>query len=208
MKAIATVVNNNQPGTQHIIETAPNVTLDIGTKLCLAPLIELPSIGAPFEGGFFGGEFMLAGERYVLVAAPKAEGERFNLEYKKNDRGTADGTDSDDDGLANSGRISDDNHPAAQFCRGLRIAGHDDWYLPSRDELAMLWRNLGPNRKNTPGLFQKGAAEAFAEDWYWSSTEHASYSGYAWVVYFVDGGQGSYGKGYGFGVRAVRRLKI
>lgn len=30
---IAVVVNNNQPGTQHIIETAAGVTLDVGTKL-------------------------------------------------------------------------------------------------------------------------------------------------------------------------------
>jgi hypothetical protein len=32
---VATVTNNNQPGTSHIVETAPNVTLDIGTKLYL-----------------------------------------------------------------------------------------------------------------------------------------------------------------------------
>jgi len=34
---VAIVTNNNQPGSQHIIETAPNVTLDIGTKLYAAP---------------------------------------------------------------------------------------------------------------------------------------------------------------------------
>jgi hypothetical protein len=34
---VATVINNNQPGTSHIVETAPNVTLDIGTKLYVAP---------------------------------------------------------------------------------------------------------------------------------------------------------------------------
>lgn len=36
-KPVATVVDNNQAGTRHIVETAPNVTLDVGTKLCAAP---------------------------------------------------------------------------------------------------------------------------------------------------------------------------
>ena len=34
---VAVVVNNNQSGSQHIIETAPNVTLDVGTKLYSVP---------------------------------------------------------------------------------------------------------------------------------------------------------------------------
>jgi len=33
MKEIAKVINNNQIGWTNIIETAPNVTLDVGTKL-------------------------------------------------------------------------------------------------------------------------------------------------------------------------------
>jgi len=36
MEPIATVINNNQDGCKNIIETAPNVTLDIGTPLFLA----------------------------------------------------------------------------------------------------------------------------------------------------------------------------
>lgn len=30
---VAIVINNNQPGTQHIVQTPPNTTLDIGTEL-------------------------------------------------------------------------------------------------------------------------------------------------------------------------------
>ena len=40
---IATVINNNQDGWKNIIETAPNVTLDIGTKLYAEPL-DLPAV--------------------------------------------------------------------------------------------------------------------------------------------------------------------
>jgi len=171
-------------------------------------VIELPTIGLPFAGGFFAGELALAGGRYALVVAPKAEGEKLNLEYKKKDRNTADGTDSNDDGLFNSKQINDANHPAAQFCQSLKIGGFDDWYMPSRDELAMLWRNLGPRRKNTPDLFHEEGAEAFNPTWYWSSTEHASYSHLAWSFNFNGGYQGNTNKYLSFGVRAVRRLKI
>jgi len=207
MKPIATVINNNlASGMWHnLVETDPNVTLSVGTKLYLPePFAEL---GSPLAGGFFAGEMVLNGERYALIVAPKASGEKMELEYKLKDRGTSDGTD-DDDGLASSNLINDENHPAAHFCRGLQIDGFDDWYLPSRDELMMLWRNLGPCRKNTPELFREDAPEAFNTDWYWSSTEYASYSNYAWIVGFYNGFQNTSNKSNGYGVRAVRRFKI
>jgi hypothetical protein len=37
VEPVATLVNNNQVGTLNIIETAPNVTIDIGTKLYMSP---------------------------------------------------------------------------------------------------------------------------------------------------------------------------
>jgi len=174
----------------------------------MAKKVTVPALGSEFGGGFFGGEIVVNGERFALIVAPKAEGEKMELEYKLKDRGTADGTISDDDGFANSELINDTNHPAAHFCRSLRIAGHDDWYLPSRDELMRIWMALGPNRKNTPELFRKGSTEAFNTNWYWSSTEYAPYSGNAWVVDFFSGFQGDFIKYYFYGVRAVRRLKI
>ena len=150
----------------------------------------------------------IAGERYALIVAPKAEGEKMELEFKLEDCSTADGSVSDFDGMANSVLIDDVNHPAVQFCSGLQIGGFDDWYLPSRDELMMLWRNLGPHRQNTPELFRNDGAEGFQSDWYWSSTEYAQYSSYAWMVHFGYGDQDNYGKDVNCGVRAVRRLKL
>ena len=174
----------------------------------MAKKLALPQLGAPLGGGFFAGEIIVDEVRYALIVAPKAEGEKIDLEYKLKDRSTADGTDSDDEGMINSEKINDDNHPAAKFCRSLRIGGHDDWYLPSRDELMRIWMALGPNRKKTPEAFHKGAVEAFETSWYWSSTEHASNSDYAWFVNFYNGFQHFSSKLYGDGVRAVRRLKI
>jgi hypothetical protein len=174
----------------------------------MAKKVAIPALGAEFGGGFFAGEIVVDSTRYALIVAPKAGGENMRLEYKKKKLGTADGTNIDDDGFYNSCLMDDDNHPAAHFCRSLRIAGHDDWYLPSRDELMRIWMALGPNRIKTPDLFKSGAAEAFEDRWYWSSTEYAPYSFYAWLVNFYYGTQ-SYGNKYNFnGVRAVRRLKI
>jgi hypothetical protein len=208
MKPIATVINNNLPsGMWHnLVETEPSITLSVGTRLYLAEPYQ--EIGSPLAGGFFGGEMVIDGERYALIVAPKAEGEKMDLEYKLKGRDTFDGTDSDDDGLTNTGLINDANHPAAQFCRGLQLGGFDDWYLPSRDELMMLWRNLSPLRKNTPDLFREDGTEAFDTTWYWSSTEYAQYSYGAWVVGFDNGGQYGVNKLDDYGVRAVRRLKL
>jgi len=170
--------------------------------------LELPALGAEFEGGFFAGEIVINDDRYALVVAPKAEGEKMDLQYKIKKRDTADGTDVEGDGLYNSCLIDNANHPAAQFCRDLRIGGHDDWYLPSRDELMRIWMALGPNRSKIPEAFKAGSTEAFDTTWYWSSTEHASSSYYAWFVGFYGGFQHYDFKYDGFGVRAVRRLKI
>ena len=206
MKPIATVVNNNQPEWQNIVQTEPGVTLPINPPLYLSE--PFAPLGSPLAGGFFAGEMTIDGELYALVVTPKAAGEKLEIQYKKSDRHTTDGTDSDDDGLANSSKINDENHPAAMFCQSLEIGDHKDWYLPSRDELAMLCRNLGPKRKSAPEAFRTDGTEAFESEWYWSSTENASYSYDAWIVDFDDGYQVNYGKDDGFGVRAVRRFKI
>ena len=43
---------------------------------------------------------------------------------------------------------------------------------------------------------------AFDNGNYWSSTENDNFN--AWLQYFVDGGQGSFNKGFTNSVRAVR----
>ena len=168
----------------------------------------IPAFGSPLGGGFFGGEIIINGERFALVVAPKAEGEKMELQYKQKDRNTADGTHIENQGLVNSDLINDVNHPAAQFCRGLQIGGFDDWYLPSRDELMHIWMALGPRRYNTPDLFREGGTEAFETTWYWSSTEHAQLSSHAWYVSFGSGFQDNGNKFNTMAVRAVRRLKL
>ena len=101
-----------------------------------------PSIGAPYGGGYYSGSIAIDGNTYALIVAPKAEGQKA-LAWK-DEWSTTPGTLSVNDGFTNSDAMNNASHPAAQFCRSLKIGGFDDWYLPSRDELEVLYRNLKP----------------------------------------------------------------
>jgi hypothetical protein len=58
-------------------------------------------------------------------------------------------------------------------------------------------------------LFFKHLPDQFQQDWYWSNTQHASISVFAWYQNFLHGGQyNGYGKHYELRARAVRRVAI
>jgi hypothetical protein len=76
--------------------------------------------------------------------------------------------------ILDSGGIPADRLSAAQACRVLRYNGFTDWYLPSRDELDLLYQTLA---KNGRGNFKNSG--------YWSSTQ--SSRGAAWFQTFHDG---------------------
>jgi hypothetical protein len=79
---------------------------------------------------------------------------------------------------------------AARICYDLVLNTYTDWYLPSRDELSLMYTNL-----HTQSL------GGFA-DFYWSSSE--SNASNAWNVSFGSGSAGSRSKSLTYGVRAVR----
>jgi len=81
---------------------------------------------------------------------------------------------------------------AAQLCTSLNFDGFTDWFLPSRDELDLMYKNLR----------QKGLG-GFSNNWYWSSSQ--SSNKYTWGQDFSNGYQGSGNlKNYTHSVRAVR----
>jgi hypothetical protein len=57
-------------------------------------------------------------------------------------------------------------------------------------------------------LFFAESPDQFKKDWYWSNTQHASYSDCAWFQVFSNGFQDYGGKSYEMRARAVRRLAI
>ena len=78
---------------------------------------------------------------------------------------------------------------AARVAANYRGGGKSDWFLPSKDELNLIYTN-------------RDAIGGFAADFYWSSSEYYAYA--AWFQDFFNGAQGPNGKLYTFYVRPVR----
>jgi hypothetical protein len=80
---------------------------------------------------------------------------------------------------------------AAKLCDDHVEGGCDDWFLPSKDELNLMYLNL-----KTPNV------GGFSTYYYWSSSESDGQS--AWIQDFYDGNQYSYPRFYNIDVRPVR----
>jgi hypothetical protein len=107
------------------------------------------------------------------------------------------------DGLSNSTAIvgqAGHTSSAAALCLNSTNGGQSDWYLPSIDELSLLWHNRFNVNKSLSAISGATALPFLA--YYWSSTENASLS--AW---YFNGGTGhatNTTKGLTNYVRAVR----
>jgi TolB-like protein len=90
---------------------------------------------------------------------------------------------------------------AAQICAELKQGGYTDWFLPSKDELDLLYKLWDKD-------FEFGT---FTTDWYWTSSEGGA--GYSWKQNFSNGQQFGSSDYYGTAqkdkmwfVRAVRQF--
>lgn len=198
-----------------------------------------PDIGQAYGGGFFAGKISASGDgvsTHYLIISPKASGDSAKSWGPIT---TVTGLTSAINGPTNSASLAalGATYSAATFCEGLTIGGFSDWYLPSKNELEVLYYFLKPtttanntgsgsnpnaaspeprNTAYTSSLpaqtnvigFRTGETDAFNSAAYWTSTEFSSSN--AWLQDVVDGFQG-----YGFTsknsaqrVRAVRRVPI
>jgi hypothetical protein len=106
------------------------------------------------------------------------------------------------DGLSNSNAIvnqSGHTSSAAKLCLDLVSGGQNDWYLPSIQELNMLWNNYFTVVKS---LSQISGATQLGSAAYWTSSEDDS--SYAWSFEFSNGNAYDNGKAKTYFVRAVR----
>lgn len=99
--------------------------------------------------------------------------------------------------------IGDDGSTyAARICNELQVTEggktYGDWYLPSKEELNLMYQNKA-TIDATAGV---NGGSGFASAYYWSSTEYLTY--YAWGQYFDNGFQNVDGKSFASYVRAVR----
>jgi hypothetical protein len=137
-----------------------------------------------------------SGWRY-LEAAPADLPEAGWGAYEKNIGGTETRPGS---GKKNTERIVakleelGESERAAQLCAGYELNGYRDWFLPSQDELDLMYKNL---KKNGLGNFR--------DEYYCSSSEYSEYNDNdAWFQDFSDGIQNYYFRYYSYSVRAAR----
>ena len=106
------------------------------------------------------------------------------------------------DGLSNSNAIvgqAGHTSSASALCLNLTNGGQSDWYLPSVQELNMLWNNYYTVARS---LSQISGATQLQQAAYWSSTETGANG--AWSCNFYNGFASSLNKGNAAYVRAVR----
>jgi hypothetical protein len=135
------------------------------------------------------------GWRY-LEAAPSDQStgiQWYNGSYISVTTGTSVGT-----GKANTAAIiaaQGSGSYAASLCKNLSIGGFSDWFLPSKDELNLMYTNL-----------KKAGLGGFGGSWLWSSSQNTigSYGYGAWLQVFSNGSQYYYGEGNDSSVRACR----
>lgn len=194
------------------------------------------AIGAAFGGGFYTGRITVGGDTFALIVSPKMFGE-FKGKWLESCDAVPD-AESYSDGPANTLAMAAAGSTLAAQVLALNIDGLTDWYIPSRDELELMYRYLKPtDDKNSesvrdgdnpssvpvgypytatmPGqtkvdAFKHGGIEALDDVWHWSSTQYAPSPYDAWGQDFDDGYQCDYGDGKSSSARAraVRRLKI
>ena len=193
----------------------------------------LPTLGAALGGGFFSGQFQLAGERFALIRAPKALG--FHAPVRWGEAGILiPSADSVVDGLANTRALAEAGNELGTWALGLSIAGHEDWYIGSRDETELVYRAFKPTAQDNwcsfrdgdnpsslpPGypytaqhpaqsplaIFQEGGEEALEATYYHTSTQDGPDG--AWIQDFDGGGRDGGRKDGARPAFAVRRIKV
>ncbi|MBK7172309.1 MAG: DUF1566 domain-containing protein [Bacteroidales bacterium] len=151
------------------------------------------SIGDTYEGGII---FYLRGtypDQFGLVCAQYDQGagvpwySKSYIYYGTTNTGIG-------SGQTNTRSLVDrlgNDYYAAKYCDDLVLNGFDDWFLPSRDELGLMYTNL---KINGLGNFTKLN--------YWSSSECDYLSAY--TQYFNSGLQSCNNKLHSYSIRAVR----
>jgi len=153
-----------------------------------------PAIGDTYQGGII---FYLDGNGGGLIAADSDQSSAQWGCYEQSIGGTSSAVGT---GAANTTAIvsgCSETAIAARICADLTLGGYDDWFLPSKDELNLMFENIG-NGPDAP----LGNIGNFANYYYWSSTELDSNN--AWMQLFSNGFQTNYNKNFTVYVRAVR----
>ena len=170
-----------------------------GNELLFASATSPLAIGDSYQGGII---FYLNGLGGGLIAAPTDQSSGAEWGCQGTTISGADGiaigtgaqnTIDIEAGCSTSGT-------AADICANLLLSGYTDWFLPSIDELNLMYQNIGQG--NALGLGNVGGFATDVE--YWSSTENSDIFAYV-QSFFQRGFPYSTGKGNpSYYVRAIR----
>lgn len=188
--------------------------------------------GEVLYGGYFAGLFMLNATEYGLIVSPAKTGEFLPTPWGAYEKVI--NAASYVDGFANTRGMAEAGHELACQVLELQINGYNDWYIPARDELEIIYRQLKPTAEwnlaafrdgENPGsvppghaysfaspmqtgskIFQSDGEEALAAGYYWSSTQSSLYA--AWTQNFKDGNHHTSHKVEAYRVRLVRRFRM
>ena len=181
-----TVVANNAVGVSSASAVSNAVT----------PLASLAKIGDLHQGGII---FYLDGSGGGLIAATtdQSSGAKWcstNTSTSGAD-GTAIGTGAQNTIDIEAGCTT--SGTAADICANLTLGGYSDWFLPSRDEMYLMYENIGGG--NALGLGDVGGISYYN---YWTSSEYSHNA--AWLFYSGGGYMNFMYKTQHRYVRAVR----
>ncbi|MCW5648380.1 MAG: hypothetical protein KIS62_01405 [Ramlibacter sp.] len=182
-----------EPGRQpfhHHPGASMNATASIVSNL------PTPGTLLPAQGGYFHGIVLINGALYGEVTGPKAECEVTDLVWSP-DHTDVSGAVSGFDSLANTRAMADAGSPLAQAAVACRVGGFDDWAVPAQGSLLMQWDMRAALPK----------AQAFAKNWYWSSTQYSR--DFAFGQNFANGTTSNFSESWAGGrARFVRRFPI
>jgi TolB-like protein len=179
LNSIGDAYDNMGPFVAQTVQTISGVKPSAAGGAAAAKEYKVGDFGPAGGWIFYDKGRITSGWRYLEAAPPETEISAEWGAYGKNvpGTGTAVGT-----GKRNTETIVKflqsigERGRAAQYCDSLVAEGFDDWFLPSKDELNLMYTNLKA----------KGLGE-FGYGWYWSSSE--SDNNDAWNQRFRDGGQ-------------------
>src|SRR5690554_335034 len=162
----------------------------------------ISATGGGSTNNFYLGQDTLGGIVFYIYIG--SDGNQHGLIVNKNEStaqwqssGTTTNATRSWDGVYNTGLMT--SSPAANYVNGLTDGGFTDWYLPSIDELSILWHNrFHANNALNAGGFTLLSNTVL----YWSSTEDSATDALCFL--FNRGYSSSYGKSYTYSVRAVR----